>query len=180
MLMNYATAGLILLANPNARIINTLRHPLDNALSAYTTIFQTADSFPEANDPGTFAHHYVNYRRLTTFWKTTLPEGTFIDIHYEDVVQDFEASARRILGFCGLGWEPRVLHFYEGKRMIHTASMHAVRKPIYNFSVGKWKKVVLAPWIDILLDELVPEYVSVSDRTLAKARKQRAVSYPIL
>ena len=45
------------------------------------------------------------------YWRNVLPEGTMLDVSYEDVVADLEGQARRILTHCGLDWDPRCLDF---------------------------------------------------------------------
>ena len=68
-----------------------------------------------------------------------LPKDAFLDVVYEDVVADTEGQARRILDFCGLAWDPKVLSFHKNERPIKTASASQVRKPIYSSSVARWR-----------------------------------------
>jgi hypothetical protein len=44
-----------------------------------------------------------------------------------------------LLEFCGLPWDPRCLSFYEGNRVVRTASAAQVREPVYKRSVGRWR-----------------------------------------
>jgi hypothetical protein len=53
---------------------------------------------------------------------------------------DIEGATRRLLGFCGLDFEPACLAFHETQRVVHTASTEQVRRPLYASSVGKWRR----------------------------------------
>jgi hypothetical protein len=46
---------------------------------------------------------------------------------------------RRLVGWCGLDWDPACLAFHEGQRPVRTASVSQVRQPIYQRSVARWK-----------------------------------------
>ena len=44
-----------------------------------------------------------------------------------------------MLEYLGLPWDPACLKFHESDRVVRTASVAQVRKPIYSSSVGRWK-----------------------------------------
>jgi len=77
-----------------------------------------------------------------------------ISVRYEDVVADVERQARRIIAHIGLDWDPACLRFYETERPVKTASLGQVRQPIYNTSVGRWRKY--EPYLKPLIAELGP------------------------
>jgi hypothetical protein len=62
-----------------------------------------------------------------------------LEVRYENVVEDLETNARRIVSYCGLQWDDTCLRFYESKRPVKTSSVEQVRKPIYRSSVGRWR-----------------------------------------
>ena len=64
--------------------------------------------------------------------------GVILDVHYEEVVEDLEQQARRIITHCGLAWDDSCLDFYLTPRSVRTASAAQVRQPIYRSSVGRW------------------------------------------
>ena len=152
---NFASIGLIALALPNARIINTRRHPLDTCLSCYKQLF--AKGQPFTYDLVELGEYYLQYERLMAHWHAVLP-GRVLDVQYESVVTDLPAETRRLLEFCGLPWEDACLRYYETERAIRTASSEQVRRPIYDSSVGVWRQYTreLAPLIDILRPILPP------------------------
>jgi hypothetical protein len=44
-----------------------------------------------------------------------------------------------MLEFLDLPWDPLCLDFHRNTRSVITASMHQVRRPMYQSSVGRWK-----------------------------------------
>jgi hypothetical protein len=73
------------------------------------------------------------------FWHETL-KLPILDVVYEDVVFAVEDSSRAILEFLELEWNHCVLDFHVSESKVKTASKWQVRKPVYNHSVGRWKK----------------------------------------
>lgn len=135
--VNFMYCGLIRKALPNARIIHLMRDPMDTCYAVYKTLFQKAYFF--SNDMNELAAYYVAYRRLMAHWHAVMP-GQILDVHYEDLVTDTEAQARRLLGCCGLDWEPAVLTPDANARASTTASAAQVRQPVHASSVGKWHR----------------------------------------
>ena len=133
---NFRFAGLIHLALPNARIIHTVRDPIDTCLSCYSMLF--GGDLPFAYDLAELGRYYRAYIALMAHWRRVLPEGVMLDVQYEDLVGDFEAQARRIIGHCGLGWDDACLEFHQTQRPVWTASAVQVRRPLYQSSVGRW------------------------------------------
>ena len=72
-------------------------------------------------------------------WREVLPVDTVLDVRYEDVVDDVEVQARRMLDYIGLPWSDACLKFYKNKRQVKTASIAQVRRPIYRSSIGRCK-----------------------------------------
>ena len=152
LLTNYFFIGLAHLLFPNAKIINTLRDPVDTCLSGFTKLFK--DDMPHSYDLGELGRYYRMYAKLMDHWRAVLPEGTMTTIVYEDVVADTEGSAKRIIDFLGLPWNDACLSFHKSDRPVKTASVAQVRKPIYKSSVERWRKygAGLQPLIDALAE----------------------------
>src|SRR5205814_8100818 len=142
--------GLIHLALPNARIIHARRDPVDCCLSCFGLLF--SDDLPHTYDLAELGRYYSGYARLMRHWEEVLPEGVMLDVDYEDVVDDIEGQARRIIAHCGLEWEDQCLAFHETRRPVRTARVTQVRQPIYRNSVGRWRPdgALLAPLLDAL------------------------------
>lgn len=134
---NFLYAGLIHLALPRARIIHVLRDPRDTCLSCYSKLFTAEQNF--AYDLGELGRYYRKYAELMAHWRAVLPAGSMLEIRYEDVVADLEASARLLIAHCGLDWHPDCVAFHKTQRPIRTASASQVRRPIYRTSEGRWR-----------------------------------------
>jgi len=149
---NYYWTGVIPFILPNARVIHTRRHPVDTCLSIYRIFFP--DGMPWSYNLTDLAKVYRAYDEHMRHWEKTLPEGFMLSVRYEDVVADVEAKARAIIAHIGLEWNEACLKFYETERPVKTASLAQVRQPIYNSSVGRWKK--FETFLKPLLTELGP------------------------
>lgn len=150
---NFAYAGLIHLALPNARIIHLRRDPIDTCLSCFSLLF--GGHQPHTYDLAELGHYYRAYEKLMTHWRAVLPAGVMLEVDYEEVVDDFERQSRRIVGHCGLDWDEACLDFHKTQRAVHTASATQVRQPLYRTSIGKWRpsEAVLRPLLDALASD---------------------------
>jgi len=150
LLTNYYFVGFINTLFPNAKIIHTMRNPVDTCLSAYSKLFK--DDMPHSYDLAEIGRYYKKYEQLMEHWRRVLPAGVMLDVQYESVVEDAETHARKIVEFCGLPWNDACLNFHKSERPVKTASVSQVRKPIYGSSVNRWERYGdgLKPLIDAL------------------------------
>jgi tetratricopeptide (TPR) repeat protein len=132
---NYLYLGLLAVLFPRAKFIHCRRDLRDVAASCWLTNFR---HIRWANDADHIATRFHEYERLMGHWRHVLP-ARVLEVDYEETVADLEGVARRLVGWCGLDWEPACLAFHEGKRPIRTASITQVRQPLYQRSVGRWK-----------------------------------------
>jgi tetratricopeptide (TPR) repeat protein len=145
---NFRHLGLITALFPQARILHCRRDPRDIAISCYFIRFHRPISFAcDLFELGAYLRHY---EILMAHWRRVLPR--MLDIRYEDLVTDPEREVRRIIDFCGLPWDERVLRFYETERAVRTASVNQVRQPIYASAIGRWRHY--ARYLTPLLAEL--------------------------
>ena len=136
---NFQFLGLIAMLFPGARVIHSLRDPLDTCLSCYFQNFRFQSmSLGFSTDLGNLGKYYRQYRRLMAHWRETL-DITLLEVNYEDLVADQETVTRRMLEFCGLPWAEQCLKFYDSGRAVTTASYNQVRQPVYRRSIQRWK-----------------------------------------
>lgn len=147
--INYLYLGAIARALPNATLIHMDRHPLDAAFAIYKTLF--SDAYPFSYDLEDLGHYYVAYRRLMDHWHEHLGDR-LLRVRYEDLVEDKEVQARRVIDHIGLGWQEQCLEFHSNEQPTNTASAVQVRQKVYSTSVGKWRKLApqLAPFRKII------------------------------
>ncbi len=147
---NFVFIGLVRIALPNARIIHARRNPVDTCLSCFSKLFTSELLY--TYDLGELGRYYKSYETLMEHWRAVLPQDAMLEVQYEDLVEDFEPHARRIIAYCGLEWDDRCLSFHKTQRPVRTASATQVRQPIYRTAVNRWRPYqnMLQP----LLDEL--------------------------
>jgi tetratricopeptide (TPR) repeat protein len=146
---NFRHIGLIHLMMPNAKIIDVRREPMACCFSNLKQLFASGQGF--TYDIGFIARYYRTYIELMRHWDEVLP-GRVLRLHYEDVVEDLEGNVRRILEFCGLGFERACLEFHRTERCVSTASSEQVRQPIFREGLDQWRKY--EPWLGSLKDTL--------------------------
>jgi tetratricopeptide (TPR) repeat protein len=132
---NYLYLGLLAVLFPRAKFIHCRRDLRDVAVSCWMTNFR---HIRWASSQEHIATRFQEYERLRRHWRQVLPVEV-MEVDYEDTVADLEGVARRLVAFCGLGWEPACLAFHQGKQPVRTASVSQVRQPIYTRSVARWK-----------------------------------------
>lgn len=132
---NYSALGLIPVLFPRAKVIHCRRDLRDVAVSCWMTNFRKVRW---ANDHGHIVARFADYQRLMEHWRQALPIPV-LDIDYQETVEDLEGVARRLVAFCGLGWDPACLAFHKTERPVRTASATQVRQPIYRRSLARWK-----------------------------------------
>ena len=151
--LNFFSAAVIQRALPEARIICLRRHPADSVLSNYRQLFATGFSYYNyAFDLADTAAYYAQFDTLIEQFKEALPADRFTEVAYEDIIDDLETQARRLIAFCGLDWDPACLSFHQNKAPVATASSVQVRQPLYSSSVGRWQRYSehMQPALDVL------------------------------
>ena len=133
---NFLHLGLIAILFPGARVVNCKRHPLDTCLSIYTQKFTNVH--PYAYDLTELGQYYRQYERLMAHWEHVLADRIFT-IQYEELIEEPEATSRRLIGYIDLPWDDRCLEFHETERPVKTASQWQVRQPVYKKSVNRWE-----------------------------------------
>jgi hypothetical protein len=133
---NFRHIGLIHLMLPNAAIIDVRREPMACCFSNFKQLFAGGQEFTYTLED--LARYYRSYLDLMRHWDAVLP-GRVLRVWYEDVVDDLEGEARRILAFCGLEFEPACLDFYRTRRSVRTASSEQIRQPIFREGLFQWR-----------------------------------------
>ena len=133
---NFWFVGLIKRMFPGARILNTVRHPLDTLVSVWTQYLSSSLAY--GYSPEDIASHLFAERRMMAHWERLYP-GDILSVPYEQLVKNPEAEVRRVLSFLNLPFEPACLEFYNSARAVKTASVWQVREPLHDRSIGRWK-----------------------------------------
>jgi tetratricopeptide (TPR) repeat protein len=148
---NFHHIGLIRLILPEAKIIDARRSPMAACFSAFKQHFARGQHF--SYDLVELGRYYRDYVQLMAHFDAVLPGKVHRVIH-EDLVEDVEGEVRRLLAYCGLGFEPACLRFWETDRAVRTASSEQVRRPIFRAGLDQWRHY--EPWLAPLPQALGP------------------------
>ena len=119
------------------RIVYCTRDPRDTCVSIYQQPLSRAHGY--AHDLGTLGRYYRRVQSLMVHWTAVVPNPLF-ELRYERLIESFENTARELIGFCGVDFEDSCLRFHETSRQVRTPSASQVRQPLYDSSVGRWKR----------------------------------------
>ena len=127
---------------PEAKFLVALRDPRDVCLSCFTLYL------PPRIEIQRTAYFNLSdivdkYVEEMTLWQTLAPlmQGRYLEVRYEDMVEDLESVARKTLDFLGVPWDPAVLRFHERsqqKVMAH-GNYKDVSQPVYQRARQRWR-----------------------------------------
>jgi tetratricopeptide (TPR) repeat protein len=147
--LNEMHLGLIGLLFPDSPLLHVVRHPVDVVLSVYSNLL--THGFYCAYALESAARHYAPVIDLVEHYCREMKLG-YLRVRYEDMVEDQEASMRRVLDFIGEGFDPKCLAFHENRRYARTASYAQVTEQLYDRSRYRYRNYLpqLQPVIPIL------------------------------
>jgi tetratricopeptide (TPR) repeat protein len=119
---------LIALRDPRDVVLSCFMQPLPLGLGsvAYLTIEDTVQE----------------YAAMMNLWQMLKPmiNDHFLEVRYEDMVENLESVARKTLDFLGVPWDDCVLGFDEHARqkLVRSPTYADVTQPVYKHAVGRW------------------------------------------
>ncbi|MGH9593247.1 MAG: sulfotransferase, partial [Bryobacteraceae bacterium] len=125
---------------PEIKLLIALRDPRDVVLSCFM------QNLPP-NQVGaaylSLASTTGEYTALMGTWQTikTRIRNPYLEVRYEDLLEDLESVARKTLDFLGVSWNPGVLKFDEHARqkMVRSPTYADVTQPVYKRAMGRWR-----------------------------------------
>jgi tetratricopeptide (TPR) repeat protein len=138
------TKFLIALRDPRDVVLSCFMqpHPLNPITASYLSLEGTAE----------------DYAASMSIWQTLAPlmPSPYLEVRYEDMVEDLESVARRTLDFLGVPWDARVLGFDEHARqkMVRSPTYADVTQPIYKRASGRWRNY--QKYLEPHLEKLAP------------------------
>jgi tetratricopeptide (TPR) repeat protein len=147
--LNEAHLGLIALVFPQSPTIHVVRHPLDVVLSTFSN--HLTHGFYCAYSLESAARHYLLTMDLVEHYRTQMTLR-YLPVRYEDIVDDQEATVRRMLDFIGEPFDEQCLAFEENRRYARTASYAQVTERLYDRSRYRYRHYLkhLEPIIPVL------------------------------
>jgi hypothetical protein len=158
--MNTIELGLISVVFPDARILFALRDPRDICISCFMQAFSPA---PVTVNLLSWEGIGRQYAAVMDFWLALRGSmaPSYLELRYEDTVQAFDATYRRVFAFLGLEWREDVIGFHKKAvgRYISTPSFAAVSQPLYSTAVARWTRYAkhFAP-IQPMLDRFIQAF----------------------
>ncbi|MFC0682757.1 sulfotransferase [Lysobacter korlensis] len=134
---NFILVGLIKRMFPAAKVIHTVRNPLDNGLSVFMQHLNLQVA-GYAGDLGDIGHYYGEYRRLMSHWKALYGDSVY-EFDYDAFVRDPRPELERLFAFLELPWDDRCLDFHRLGNTVKTASYWQVRQPLHANASGRWR-----------------------------------------
>jgi tetratricopeptide (TPR) repeat protein len=139
--LNLIDLPLINVLFPEARVIVALRDPRDVCLSCFMQLFGL----------NTAMVNFLSWERTAAFYAAVMDLWLYLrdkmtlqylEIRYEDTVDDFPRQARALIDFLGVAWDEGVLAFHEGarQRFISTPSAAAVSQPVHRGALARWRR----------------------------------------
>ncbi len=137
---------------PSSRAVMLHRHPLDNAVSCYTTNLLVSGHV-YTNSLPLLGRTWVARKKITDHWMKVL-SIPMMELHYENLVADQRGETERLIKFLDLPWQEECMEFHKSDRVARTISYDQVNQKMYNTSSGRWKNYEkhLGPLIDVVSD----------------------------
>lgn len=151
LLGNYLNVGAIHLMFPNARILHSVRNPVDTCLGCFRQSFKASNE--TTYDLKDIGEQYVRYRDMMDHWDRVLPTGRVIHVQHEELISNPTEKIKWLIeDACQLKWDENCLSFYRTKRSVRTASVVQVRQPVFRHAIDRWRKYAhhLRPLFDAL------------------------------
>ena len=124
---------------PEMKFLIALRDPRDVVLSCFMQnlpLNQVGAAFLSLEST------VEEYTNLMGIWQTVASRmrNPYLEVRYEDMVDNLESVARKALNFLGVSWDARVLGFDEHARNknVRSPTYADVTQPIYKRAVGRW------------------------------------------
>jgi tetratricopeptide (TPR) repeat protein len=144
---------------PETMLLIALRDPRDVVISCFTQYLPLNTNSVCFLTLERTAKRYAHDMQLWLNLREKI-RSPWLEVRYEDCVQDLERAARRALEFLGLSWNPAVLAYRERLKTKAVASptYEAVSQPLYTSAIGRWKNYrkhlepclkILQPYVEV-------------------------------
>ena len=114
-------------------------------------------NFLEWNDTITFYNEVLDL--FDSYTKEF--EINYIEVKYENIINDFKKEVNKILMFLNLDYESKLENFFitaKKRSKISTPSYNQVINPLYRSSIGRWKQYKNIKGIKFQLDRWMKEF----------------------
>ena len=144
---------------PEIRFVTMIRDPRDVVISCYMQSF-----VPVSGINGNFltledtAAEYAGVMSVWTEVKERF-DGNVCEVRYEDMVEDLEGNARKVLDFLGMNWNESVMDYdrHARNKVVRSLTANSVTEKVHSRAKNRWKHYEkhLEPVYDKLLPCLI-------------------------
>jgi len=126
---------------PEIKFVTMIRDPRDVILSCYMQSFvplsAVSANYLTLEDT---ADEYVDVMSVWTEVAKYLEQST-CEIRYENMVEDLEGNARKVLAFLGLNWNEAVMEYdrHAQEKVVRSPTASAVTEKVYSRAINRWK-----------------------------------------
>lgn len=160
---NFWYIGLVRALFPEARIVNVIRDPMDNAMGVFKQFFSHGNTHSSRFE--WITDYWEIYLDVLEYWERLFP-GAILHLGYTELAREPAPTIRMLLKYCGLEFEDGVLRFHETERAVMTPSGQQVRQPIHTKALGSSD-----PYLPFL-EEWLPRFERIrtrAERLMGKA-----------
>lgn len=137
--LNVLLAPLIVTALPEARIVCTLRHPLDTVVGNFRQHFEyVSGTYDYSLSLVRTAEYVARFHGYVRDLARRYPEQMMV-IDYGALVRAPQTIGKSMIDFCGLPWLPSVIEIEKNRAPVGSASAAQVGVPIHTGYLARWK-----------------------------------------
>lgn len=154
--MNTYLAGFIHTLFPDAKIIFSVRHPLDVCISCLFQNFRVNSFMTNMTTLSDIAKTYNNTLLL---WKKSQEQLGYTPYYqkYEDLISDFENQTKMLTNHLGITWQKEMADYHNRQKhrgTILNPSYSQVSQPLYQSAKYRYKNYL--PYLDEAIEILKP------------------------
>jgi tetratricopeptide (TPR) repeat protein len=141
---------------PETKFVTMIRDPRDVVLSCYMQSFVPVSSI--SGNYLTLQDTAIEYAAVMDVWKEFVKHigGNACEVHYEEMVEDLEGNARRVLDFLGIEWSDSVMGYYRHaqEKVVRSPTANAVTEKVHTRAKNRWKNY--ARHLEPVMETLTP------------------------
>lgn len=126
---------------PEIKYVMMMRDPRDVVLSCYMQSFVPVSSVN--GNYLTLEDTAAEYADVMSIWTESRKhfDGNYCEIRYEEMVDDLESNARKVLEFLGINWSEKVMSYdrHASEKIVRSPTATAVTEKVHGRAKNRWK-----------------------------------------
>lgn len=129
---------------PDSPLIHVIRDGRDVVCSLLTmdwTSLDTGRRLDYTTDAAKAARYWAECVGLGRSTPVDLPRAKYMELRYEELVSQPEATLKELMDFIGEAWDPAMLEHHRFERdLAGESSAEQVARPLYQSAVARWQR----------------------------------------